>query len=197
MIIGLAGKSGSGKNRAAEYLETKGFLCFDLDKVGHQVLEEKREELIQAFGSRIRSEEGTIDRKVLGEIVFSSSEALSTLENITHPVLFDRARRFINQNKNCDLIINAALLHRDLSLVSRCDAVFWVQAPLFIRFRRLKKRDKSGTIQLMKRFFTQRELKSKHFFPHVDTYTIGNGGSVESLIKKLDRCLIRLRKGRD
>ena len=77
MIIGISGKSGCGKSTFAKRLisdSKKDCVHLDIDKVGHNVLTipEVQDELVQAFGDVV--ENGIVNRKKLGAIVFSSEE---------------------------------------------------------------------------------------------------------------------------
>jgi dephospho-CoA kinase len=88
-IIGLAGGIGSGKSTVAKLLREFGATTVDLDKAGHQVLEQEsiRDRLVAEFGERILDASGNIDRKVLGDIVFNSQESLAKLNAIVHPAI--------------------------------------------------------------------------------------------------------------
>ncbi len=91
-IIGLAGGIGSGKSTVAGFLAEQGAAIIDLDKLGHEVLEQKkvRERLVKEFGEDILGGAGEIDRAVLGRLVFSSPGALARLNRVVHPVIDDK-----------------------------------------------------------------------------------------------------------
>ncbi|NLZ72857.1 MAG: dephospho-CoA kinase, partial [Bacteroidales bacterium] len=65
MVIGLVGKTCSGKNMVASYFEEKGFFIIDVDVLGHIALEENHQLLVETFGFSIEKD-GKIDRKQLG-----------------------------------------------------------------------------------------------------------------------------------
>jgi dephospho-CoA kinase len=87
-IIGLAGGIGSGKSTAARLLAELGAVVIDLDKTGNEALKKgggAYQKAVREFGEGIVGENGEIDRKKLGEIVFNDREALKRLNKIIHP----------------------------------------------------------------------------------------------------------------
>ena len=98
MIIGLTGKSCAGKDTVASMLPSDRFSVIDVDGLGHQALESNHEKLRAAFGDGIFRKDGTVDRKILGPIVFSDPEKLETLNSITHPWMVEEAIREAKEN---------------------------------------------------------------------------------------------------
>jgi dephospho-CoA kinase len=93
--IGLTGGIGTGKSVVAQVLAEQGAVILDADRVGHQVYLRGRpayDELIAEFGGEIVAGDGSIDRKKLGPIVFSSPEKLARLNAITHPRMKEMMR---------------------------------------------------------------------------------------------------------
>ena len=86
MLIGLTGRTGSGKSSAAKIFESLGAFVADCDKVAHEVLRDKKvkQELCVLFSPDILDKDGEIDRKVLGGIVFSDKEKLNQLNDVVH-----------------------------------------------------------------------------------------------------------------
>ena len=92
-LIGLTGKTGSGKSSAAKIFEKLGAFVVDCDKVAHEVLEhaEVKKALVREFSESILESDGTIGRKKLGKIVFSDPDKLSSLNRIMHTAIIDEA----------------------------------------------------------------------------------------------------------
>ena len=65
MVTGVVGKSCSGKDSAVRYLVRNGFHEINVDHLGHEALEVKKEELRAAFGDGIFTD-GHVNRKILG-----------------------------------------------------------------------------------------------------------------------------------
>lgn len=89
LIVGIIGETGSGKSTLAKELSTllDGHII-DGDKIGHLVL--LREDIITCltkhFGDKI-VQNGNIDRKILGNIVFNDPYELKFLNQIMHPII--------------------------------------------------------------------------------------------------------------
>jgi dephospho-CoA kinase len=115
--VGLTGGYASGKSFVAAELARLGCFLIYADELGHQVLlpgGDAYEPALQIFGPGILSEDGTIDRKRVGQIVFSSPELLTKLTEVVHPAVFrleaDLLERAKRENPNAIAVIEAAIL---------------------------------------------------------------------------------------
>ncbi|HEY5625167.1 MAG TPA: dephospho-CoA kinase [Dehalococcoidia bacterium] len=87
-VIGLTGGIGSGKSTVAKVLEEQGASVLSADLIGHEVYNPGRpawQEIVNEFGPEVVADDGTIDRKKLGAIVFSDPKHLAALNSIVHP----------------------------------------------------------------------------------------------------------------
>lgn len=94
-LIGLTGGIASGKTVVASRLEELGAVRVDADLVAREVVEPGTPALAQiaeVFGSSVIAADGSLDRPSLGAIVFSDPAARETLEAITHPAVWERAK---------------------------------------------------------------------------------------------------------
>jgi dephospho-CoA kinase len=89
----------------------------DADKVGHDIYlpgGPAYDEVVAAFGKKILAPDGTIDRKLLGPIVFADPEALKRLNAIVHPKMFARMRQMADDIRRggdrSPTVIEAAIL---------------------------------------------------------------------------------------
>ncbi len=86
--IGLTGSMGSGKSTAAKVLRSLGFPVLDADQIVHELLAPGtpvEKEIIQTFGPAVQGADGNLDRRALGQLVFSNSDHLAKLESLLHP----------------------------------------------------------------------------------------------------------------
>lgn len=189
MVIGVVGKSCSGKDEAVKYLVGAGFFEINVDKLGHEALENNKEKLIEAFG-QIIIENGKVDRKVLGPIVFSDPDKLKTLNSITHPWMCEETERLTKEHSNS--VINAALLE-SMGLVRLCDEVLYVFAPLEQRLLRALKRDNITKEKFLDRNRNQKDIGLSLLESGKRVITIINDQDKEYLYRQLSLYCDRLK----
>lgn len=136
-IIGLTGPIASGKNSVANILSQKGFFIIDVDKIGHLILEHKKMELQKAFGLAILDNQGMIDRRKLGQMVFDKKKDLAKLEAIVHPFIRKKVQEEINSLSVNYIVVNAALLKK-IDLIPLVNEVWVVAAKEGLRLKRLQ-----------------------------------------------------------
>jgi dephospho-CoA kinase len=89
-VIGLTGGIGSGKSTVSDMLRAKGAAIVYADQIGHEVYRPGApawQEVVDAFGRQMLDDDGQIDRRRLGQVVFSDPEARRRLDAITHPAM--------------------------------------------------------------------------------------------------------------
>jgi dephospho-CoA kinase len=197
MVLGLTGPYCAGKDAAARVLERRGFRVLDVDAIGHEVLEERRDEVAAAFGPGVRRADGSIDRRALGRIVFANPAALARHEAIVHPPMVERVRALAAAERAAgrDVAVNAALLRR-MGLDRLCDAVLDVRARFPLRLLRGIRRDRLGPVQVLRRMGSQRRgsRRLNRKTPGVDTYIVRNDrATTRRLELSVDRIVDRLR----
>ena len=133
MVIGLTGKSCSGKNEAGNILAQAGLEVWDLDRIAHRGLEENREAVEAVFGP-------DISRPAIGRIVFRDPEKRRQLEGILYPWLGKKISAWKDENPDGVLVVNGALLHR-AGFHLLCDCIIYVDAPFNVRLERALQRD--------------------------------------------------------
>lgn len=102
-VIGLTGGIGSGKSTVSQYLSKLGASIVDADKIGHEIYQPNTavwQQLIETFGKRILAMDNTVDRKKLGEIVFSNPELLKKLDDLVLPAMFQIAKEKIESARD-------------------------------------------------------------------------------------------------
>lgn len=138
-VLGITGPAGSGKSVAVDLLRKEyRFGLIDVDALGHTARENRKAELVQAFGQCILAPDGTIDRKTLGQIVFLESSALQRLNSIVHPEMVKAARAMLSATPGKRVLIDAALLY-SMGLDPLCSRVITITAPETVRLERLVK----------------------------------------------------------
>ena len=140
MIIGITGGTGCGKTTLLKAIAEKGGLILDCDAVYHRLLATDRN-LLNAIESRFPGtvENGQLQRKKLGSIVFSDENALLDLNKITHSAIRDELLRQLESRPELAAIDAIALFEGGLAEL--CDVTVAVTAPVEDRVQRLMKRD--------------------------------------------------------
>ena len=115
-VIGLTGGIGTGKTSVADMLSELGAAVVDADKVGHEAYRpgaDAWQAVVDAFGRGILTEDGEIDRKSLGAIVFGDPAELAKLNSIMHPRMYRMMEERLEELRSdgCkSAVIEAALL---------------------------------------------------------------------------------------
>ncbi|XP_044253000.1 bifunctional coenzyme A synthase-like [Tribolium madens] len=112
-VIGLTGGVASGKSGVANWLKHHEAEIINCDLIGHDAYKSGRpchEKIVNCFGDSVLTSEGEIDRKVLGSIVFSDSEALRKLNGLVWPAIADEVQKMIKNSKNRVVVVEAAVL---------------------------------------------------------------------------------------
>ncbi|WHH59934.1 dephospho-CoA kinase [Petroclostridium sp. X23] len=169
-IIGLTGGTGSGKSTVAGMAKQLNVKVIDADVVARQVVnpgEQALIEIVSVFGSDILLDNGQLDRKKLGSIVFSDKEKLKLLNRITHKYIVNEIQREIQSEMKKGtydyIMIDAAVLIES-GLYNICDAIWVVSADKEERIRRIMNRDRLSYNEAINRINSQldeKELK-KH-----------------------------------
>lgn len=110
ILIGLTGNIASGKSSIGKLLKENGIAVIEADRIGWKILERERikKEIQDAFEEI--NKEGKIDRKKLGNVVFSDRRKLEKLNAIVHPPLLQKLREEIEKRKDNIIVVNAALI---------------------------------------------------------------------------------------
>ena len=140
MIIGITGGTGCGKTTLLRVIEENGGLVLDCDAIYHQLLATDRA-LLSAIEARFPGtvEDGALQRKKLGCIVFSDENALLDLNKITHSAVKKEVLRRLEGKPRLAAIDAIALFEGGLAEL--CDVTVAVTAPAEVRVRRLMARD--------------------------------------------------------
>lgn len=140
MIVGITGGSGSGKTTLLDCFAQAGALVLDCDAIYHRLLREDPS-LLCAIEARFPGtvQNGVLDRKKLGNLVFSEEKSLSDLNKITHGAVKAEVLRLLETTPEHTAIDAIGLFEGGLGQL--CQVTVAVIAPEEDRIRRLMKRD--------------------------------------------------------
>jgi len=142
LVVGLTGGIGSGKSLAAQFFAELGALVIDADQLAREAIERGSEgfdELIATFGDSILNN-GLVDRRALGELIFRDADAKRKLEGIIHPIVRQEFEAAVaSLEKNQILIYEIPLLF-ETKAMERFDYIVTVESDLQLRKERLLKK---------------------------------------------------------
>jgi dephospho-CoA kinase len=176
LVIGLTGGIASGKSTISNMLRELGAVVIDADIVSRAVVskgEPAYNRIVECFGNEILTSDGNINRKKLGNIVFSDCEKLKLLNQITHPAIIERINSMIKelreQHKEA-VVLDAAILI-EMGLHKYVDYVWLVSADRETQLKRVMERDKLSSKDAQNRINAQMtdEERRKYADAVIDT----------------------------
>ena len=139
-VLGITGGSGCGKTTLLKVIQQQGGQVLDCDAIYHELLTTDPS-LLAAIEARFPGtvENGVLQRKKLGAIVFNDPAALADLNTITHSAVKAEVLRRLESAPALAAIDAIALFEGGLAPL--CDATVAVTAPIASRIQRLMARD--------------------------------------------------------
>ena len=182
-IIGITGKSGCGKSTFASLLSQK-LNCqhIDIDKIGHQAILQPEiiRSLCNEFGTQILNENGFIDRKKMGAIVFAQKDKMKILEDLTYGYMQKCLDEILSQND--DLIVLEYILLPRTKYWDMCNSKVLVKSDDTKRKAKVIERD-----NISPEYFDKRDSASLDYSSFSFDYIFENDYNMESMNKMFDK----------
>lgn len=180
MIIGITGGSGCGKTTLLNLIRQQGGLVLDCDAIYHELLVSDGA-MLAAIDARFPGvlENGTLNRKKLGAIVFSDEKSLLDLNAITHSAVKKEVLRRLENAPRLAAIDAIGLFEGDLAQL--CQVTVAVTAPEDDRVRRLIARDGISEEYAKKRIAAQH---TNEWFREHCNVTLENNGTIDAFATK-------------
>ncbi|CAG9827442.1 unnamed protein product [Diabrotica balteata] len=112
-VIGLTGGVASGKSGVATHMENLGAQIINCDLIAHELYKTGKpcyKKIVGHFGKKVVAENGEIDRKVLGGIVFTNKDELNTLNELVWPAIAEEVQTIIGISKAKVIVVEGAVL---------------------------------------------------------------------------------------
>lgn len=156
-IIGLTGGIGSGKSTVAHYIASKGIPVYIADAAAKEIMEQPdiMAQIKQIFHQNVMTSEGKLDRKVIGQLVFTSPELLKKLNAIVHPLVKTHFIEWLQQHKTASFVLKEVAILFESGGNKECDKVILVTAPEAIRIQRTMLRDNTSQEAILNRIQNQ------------------------------------------
>ena len=196
MKIGLTGSIACGKSTVSAYLASLGCTIVDADAISRALTADGGAALPavrQAFGDSVFRGE-SLDRRALGQLVFSDSQKRDELNAILHPlILREIARQLDALDAPEKLVIGDIPLLYECGMQTLFDVVWVVSVPRETQIERLALRDGLDRTQAEQRIDAQMPLSQKEKLADAVIYT---DGTIEQTQRQIDALLRRLAQRR-
>ncbi|HDE7304316.1 TPA: dephospho-CoA kinase [Staphylococcus aureus] len=189
-VIGLTGGIASGKSTVSELLSVYGFKVVDADKAAREAVKKGSKGLAQVrevFGDEAIDENGEMNRRYMGDLVFNHPEKRLELNAIIHPIVRDimeeEKQEYLKQGYN--VIMDIPLLFEN-ELENTVDEVWVVYTSESIQMDRLMQRNNLSLEDAKARVYSQISIDKKS---RMADHVIDNLGDKLELKQNLERLL--------
>lgn len=180
IVFGITGGSGCGKTSVSSVFAELGVKIIDTDVIAHEVVEPESlclKELSEYFGTEILNNDGTLDRKKLASIAFSTADKTAMLNKITHKYIKERVISEIERSDAELAAIDGAVIIGS-NIEQLCEFIVSVIADVKVRTMRIIKRDNISECQAKQRIAAQPD---DEFYKKHSKYIIRNEGDMADL----------------
>jgi len=182
LLVGLTGSIATGKSTVSRMFAHLGARVIDADLLAREVVmpgQAAYARIVEEFGPQVVQEDGSLDRKALGAVVFADAAKRKRLEEITHPAIGARRERLLSaldeEAFEGVVIWDAALLFEGGGAATM-DRVVVVYVDPETERRRLMERDGLGDTDARARIASQMPIAEKAKIAH---HVIDNSGTRE------------------
>jgi dephospho-CoA kinase len=188
MIIGLTGGIASGKSTIAGLLVQRGALLVDADQVAREVVQPGEPALaaiVFSFGQAVLAEDGSLDRKALGSIVFADKDKLAELEAITHPAIRTRMQQRIHEYAAQwpeRLVVADIPLLYETKQQHLYEGIMVAYVPAALQLERLMKRNGLDAAEGERRILLQMDIEEKR---RQADWVIDNSGTLKDTERQI------------
>jgi dephospho-CoA kinase len=183
-VIALTGGIGCGKSLAAQYFAELGALVIDADQLARAAIERGSQgfdEVVAHFGDSILNN-GDIDRRALGELIFKNPEAKIKLEGIVHPFVRREFEEAVASLKSDEVLVYEIPLLVETGAQDRFDLVITVESEMEIRIERLRQRGMHIS-EIQGRIAAQATREQR---VEAADFLIENDGSEDELLRQVE-----------
>jgi len=195
--VGLTGGIATGKSTVGQMFVELGCHLIDSDSITHQLFEpgeSVHDAVVKEFGARILAPDGTIDRRVLGGIVFRDPQARLKLNSLVHPAVIQRQQDWLKEVESRDpagiAIVDAALMI-EVGTYKNYDKVIVVTCRPEIQKQRLMERSGLKEEEIDARIRAQMPMNEKLKYAN---FVIDNSGTLAETRGQVEGVSSKLRE---
>lgn len=197
--IGLTGGIGCGKTTVAKIFEQLKTPVIDADEIAHRLVAIGQPALTriqQEFGTGVFNPDGSLNRKILKDIIFSDYKQKEKLESILHPLVYQAIQSELKRVNTPYCIISIPLLF-ETNMNHFVDRILVVDCSVETQIERLQKRDNMTTQRIQSIIGSQvsRDYRKAHADDLIDNSKTDNRLAEE--IKKLHNLYLSISASQD
>ena len=186
-VIGVTGGIASGKSNVISIIKRQGFKVIDCDLINHNLQKINMpiyNAIKEAFGSSYFLDNGELDRKKLGELIFHNEKEKLKLNSISHPIIKEEVLKEINKADGI-VFVDVPLLYES-KFDSLCDKVICVYLNRKAQIERLMERDHIDYSYAKSKIASQMDLGKKR---DLADYVIDSKGSFQETERQVLKIL--------
>ena len=193
-IIGITGGIASGKSNVASVIEKLGYPVIDCDKISFELSKKDGplyKAILDKFGPDYLLDDGELNRKKLGALIFNNSSAKELINDTTHPIIREHLLEEIKKFSDGLVFIEVPLLY-EAKFDKICDKVICVFLKKKAQVERLMAREGIDEDYALAKIHSQMDLYLKR--AKAD-YVIDSHGSFEETEIEVRKVLEDIIKG--
>lgn len=189
LTVALTGGIASGKSVIAKVLEELGCYIHHADLVARELTEPEKpawKSVVAHFGREILNPDKTINRSILGEIVFSDNKEREFLNGIIHPLVFEKKKEIIyklRKEGSYKIFVSEAALTIEAGFADFFDRIIIVLCKKDTQITRLMERDQISRKAALKKIQSQMDPEKKAQFAD---YSIDTSGRIQNTIEQTE-----------
>jgi dephospho-CoA kinase len=189
LTVALTGGIASGKSVIAEVLEELGCYIHHADLVARELTEPEKpawKTIVSHFGEKILNPDKTINRSKLGGIVFSNNKERLFLDNIIHPLVFEKKKEIIHKLRkegSYKIFVSEAALTIEAGFADFFDRIIIAFCKKDTQIRRLMERDKISRTAALNKIQSQMDPEKK---AQLADYRIDTSGRIQDTIEQTE-----------
>ncbi|CCI14082.1 Dephospho-CoA kinase [Microcystis aeruginosa PCC 9806] len=188
-IIGLTGGIACGKSTVSNYLENIYKIpVLDADIYAREAVEKGSailERILVRYGRKVKTEDNSLNRQQLGEIIFNNPEEKIWLESQIHPYVRECFKRHLEQLEVPIVVCSIPLL-LEAKLTYLVTEIWVVSCSFDQQIQRLMTRNNLTREQAIARINNQMPLAEKIALADI---VLDNSGDLEALYTQIDRAI--------
>lgn len=171
-VFFVTGGIASGKSSFMQMAMQRGFACISADKVAHQILEQNGRELAEYLGISSFLQDGAVNRKKLGELVFNDKSLRKKLESFMHPKIYAIIRAWLAK-QNGVVFVEIPLFFESKNYENLGEVIL-IYAPKELCLKRLMARNDLNLNEANLRIKAQLDIEQKRKLADIIIENIGS-----------------------